>query len=103
MADRSTDDAATADATDGDRPAGGPTIADQLAEANGGPIEPLNADELGLIRTLAQFYACHAAAQGARPPADILRGLMGAAFQVTRPYATDEQLALGTVDQTKPH
>ena len=80
-----------------------PTVADQLADANGGPIEPLNDDELGLIRTLAQLYACHAAAQGARPPPDILRGLMGGAFQMLKPYATDEQLALGSVDETTEH
>ena len=81
-----------------------PTFADQLTAANGGePIAPLTGDELGLIRTLAGFYATACVAQGATPPADILRGMMGAAFQVLRPYATDEQLALGTVDQTKPH
>ena len=40
---------------------------------------------------------------GAKPDRDILRGVLHAGFQVLKPYATADQVALGTVDMTTEH
>ena len=79
-----------------------PTLHAQLEALNEAPVPTLSAEELHVVKAAAGAYEMGVAAAGAEPPRDVLRSLLGAAFQILRPLATEEQVALANVDRSRP-
>ena len=80
-----------------------PTIDAQLRALNGAPVPPLSVEECHVVQGIASAWAMTVAYHGVKPDRDILRGVLHAGFQVMRPYVSEEQQALGTVDQSLPN
>ena len=80
-----------------------PTLDEQLAALNGGPVATMSVEELHVLQGIAGAWAITRGANGLKPHDCILRSLLEAGFQAMRPFATAEQEALGTVDTTLPN
>ena len=59
-----------------------PTLADQLDALNGSPVPTMGVDELRLWQDCAAWFAGACGTNGAPLPPDVLRSVLGCAFQV---------------------
>ena len=87
---------------DGDRPTAAPTMAAQLDAMNGGPIAPLTDNELTIARECVKWYATACAGRGMDVAPDVVRALIGCAWQVVSFNLVLDQQAKAEADANAP-